>query len=70
MKGQTMRTLHLSVSAAVLLGIGLIAWWHPAAWWAMTFVVPVIGLGVRDMLQENHTILRDYPLFEAYSLFI
>jgi len=50
-------------SVAVLLGIATAAlMWTPAAWWALLLVLPIIALGVRDCLQTEHAILRNFPV--------
>ncbi len=35
--------------------------WTPA-WWALAAVVPVILVGLYDMLQSEHTIMRNFPI--------
>jgi glutamate synthase domain-containing protein 2 len=58
-----MRKLFI-VSAVIILSM-LIAWsiiWHPAVW-SLVIVVPFIMLGVYDMIQTEHTITRNFPVF-------
>ena len=43
----------------------LIAWsiiWHPAVW-SLVIVVPFIVLGIYDMIQTEHAITRNFPVF-------
>ncbi len=49
-------------SIALLLLVGLwSAHWPPAAWLLMV-VLPLIALGVYDMVQRRHSVLRIYPV--------
>jgi glutamate synthase domain-containing protein 2 len=43
----------------------LTAWtfiWHPAVW-SLVIFVPIFALGIYDMLQTEHTITRNFPVF-------
>jgi len=45
--------------------VGLIigtSFWYPAALWLFVVVGPLLVLGLHDMFQHNHTILRNFPL--------
>ena len=42
--------------------LGLAAWLDLRALWALALVGPVAGLGLYDMLQREHTILRNFPV--------
>ena len=53
-----------SIGAPVLILL-LAAIWSPAAW-LLAIVIPVIGLGVIDMMQSQHTIRRLYPFFGRF----
>ena len=53
------------VISAPLLILGLFLIWKPAIW-ALVLIVPVIVLGVQDMLQTKHTIRRLYPFFGRF----
>ena len=58
-----MRKLFI-VSAVIILSM-LIAWsiiWHPAVW-SLVIVVPFVVLGIYDMIQTEHTITRNFPVF-------
>lgn len=48
-------------SAALLVTLGLSAFW-PGARWGLAVVLPVIAIGIYDMWQQKHTILRIYPV--------
>jgi hypothetical protein len=50
------------LSAASLLVVALwSAYWPPAAW-LLVLILPLVALGVYDMLQRRHTVLRIYPV--------
>ena len=53
-----------SIGAPILILL-LAAIWSPAAW-LLAIVIPVIGLGVIDMMQSQHTIRRLYPFFGRF----
>lgn len=53
-----------SVAAPVLV-FGLYLLWPPAIW-IMVIVLPIIGLGLIDMLQTEHTIRRLYPFLGRF----
>lgn len=47
------------------LSLGLVfafAFDYPWVWWLMLLVGPYIVLGVHDMLQKDHALLRNYPV--------
>lgn len=52
------------IIASILVIGGLILWAlnNPNAWWAFVVVGPIFLLGVRDMIQKKHAILRNFPL--------
>jgi len=57
-----MRHLYYPVSASILFAAALTSiTWHP---FALSFVVllPLFALGVRDMNQTRHAVLRNFPL--------
>lgn len=54
----------LCLGAVLLaLGTGLLAWWWPPFVWAFVVVGPLLLLAAHDLLQQRHTILRNYPVF-------
>ena len=36
--------------------------WFPGALWAFVLVGPVVALGLRDVLQTGHSLLRVFPV--------
>ena len=51
--------------AAPLLILALSALWGPAIW-LLVIVLPIIGLGILDMLQTRQTIRRLYPFLGRF----
>jgi glutamate synthase domain-containing protein 2 len=52
----------LSICAAVVVLVLLLALLEPGALWAFVVVGPVVGLALRDAFQREHTVLRNFPL--------
>ncbi|MGD8428224.1 MAG: FMN-binding glutamate synthase family protein [Balneolaceae bacterium] len=51
----------LTASAITIMLVGGIGWlWHPF-WWVFLIVVPVVIIGILDMLQTQNTIIRNFP---------
>lgn len=66
------RKIFVTASLLALLAIAALSLRWPAALWALVPVLPIVGVGVRDMVQTRHSLLRIYPvighgryLFEA-----
>ena len=52
------------ISATIILAL-LVTWtiiWPPAIW-SMVIIVPIIIVGIYDMLQTKHSITRNFPVF-------
>ena len=52
--------IFLSTTMLILVAVWTSVW--PPAAWLFIFVLPVIILGIHDMTQRKHTILRLYPV--------
>ena len=50
------------ISITVSLSIIILAFFWTSALWFLMVILPLIGLGIRDMIQSKHTILRLYPV--------
>lgn len=57
-----MRKLFIAVSAATVLGVGAAASLWPPMLWSILLIGPLVGVGVYDMLQREHSVRRNYPL--------
>ena len=49
------------ISILVVAGIGYFLW--PPIWWSMIVLGPIILLGLYDMTQHQHAIMRNFPIF-------
>jgi glutamate synthase domain-containing protein 2 len=47
---------------SVPLGLAVAGWFWPPALWAFVVVGPLLLLGLRDLRQKRHTLLRLYPV--------
>ncbi|MFW6322331.1 MAG: FMN-binding glutamate synthase family protein [Guyparkeria sp.] len=57
-----MRRAFLLVSSLVTAAIALFAFLWPTLLWAYLIVLPLVAVGLYDMRQHRHTLLRNYPL--------
>lgn len=52
-----------TVSALVIVpALLILSWFYPGFWWAFIVVGPLVALGIYDMVQKRHTILRNFPI--------
>ncbi|VAW75167.1 Ferredoxin-dependent glutamate synthase [hydrothermal vent metagenome] len=56
------RKLFIILLFAVPLATSALAAFWPNAWWLFTVILPLMVLGLYDMTQRKHTILRLYPV--------
>ena len=56
------RTLFVTISILAFLGTVVWGAYWPKALWFFILILPFIGLGLYDMTQRRHTILRIYPV--------
>ncbi|MCY6381140.1 FMN-binding glutamate synthase family protein [Hoeflea prorocentri] len=57
-----MRTVFYIVSAVALVVIGLVSFAWPPILWALVIVVPLILIGIYDILWAGHNVLHNYPV--------
>ncbi len=50
------------VAVTVLAAVAAAATYTPLALWALVVITPLLLVGLRDSLQREHTILRNFPL--------
>lgn len=53
----------LAFAIGSVLLIGILGYFFPWVWWLYVLVVPLIIMGVVDMTQTRHAIIRNYPIF-------
>lgn len=58
-----MHSNFIKVLATTLVSIAVIYLFWPPIIWFMLIVVPFAGIGIYDMLQEQHSIRRNFPFF-------
>ena len=56
------RNLFWLLSIAASLATLVAAQFWPQAWWLFAVIAPLVGLGLYDMAQRKHTIMRIYPV--------
>ena len=58
----TVRRLFYILSIGAVLAVLIWAAYWPGAYWLFLVILPVIALGIYDMIQRDHTVLRLYPV--------
>ena len=58
-----MRNQFIFAATLIILSLSLGGIWAPICWWILLFLSPLLALGFYDMMQESHTILRNFPVF-------
>ncbi len=50
---------------------GALGWfWRHEAWWALVVLAPLALVGLMDMLQSQHSILRNYPVIGHFRFWL
>jgi glutamate synthase domain-containing protein 2 len=57
-----MRKWFYGISLFLLALVGLVGYWHHIVWWWYVVLIPVIFVGFRNIRQERHTIMRNFPV--------
>jgi len=52
----------LLITLLIIFLCGGIAYLYPPALWIVVFIIPVILLGIYDVIQTKHTLWRNYPI--------
>ncbi|MDZ7839812.1 MAG: FMN-binding glutamate synthase family protein [Gammaproteobacteria bacterium] len=58
-----MYTWFVRFSLAILLVISVLALAWPPILWALLVFIPLVGVGLYDMFQHEHSLRRNFPLF-------
>jgi glutamate synthase domain-containing protein 2 len=58
------------ISITASLSIIILAFFWTSALWLFMVILPLIGLGIRDMIQSKHTILRIYPVIGHFRFLL
>ncbi len=57
-----MRNTFIIIASFTVLLFGSLGFIRPFFWWILAFLVPLIIVGIYDMLQNKHAILKNFPL--------
>ena len=57
-----MRSIFITVSLLSVLTLAVLGLWVHEVLWGCVVLVPLVGMGVIDMLQTQHTVRRNFPL--------
>ncbi|MFQ5504546.1 MAG: FMN-binding glutamate synthase family protein [Planctomycetota bacterium] len=57
-----MRAMFILSSILMLAFVGIVAFFWPPILWLLLGIVPLIGIGIYDMLQCTHAVLRNFPI--------
>jgi len=60
----------LQAFLVVIVVVAAAAWFEPAALWSLALIVPLAALGLRDALQRQHTVLRNFPIIGHMRYFM
>ena len=57
-----MRNLFYAIATILVLALAVWAYFMPGVWWSFIVVGPLVLIGIWDVLQPSHTILRNFPV--------
>ena len=57
-----MRTKFIYLCVALTLLVGAIGVFYPAFLWVFVIIIPIILLGIKDMIQTKHSLIRNFPV--------
>ena len=57
-----MRKLFYALSFFLIALVGLIGYWHHIVWWAYVVLIPLVIIGIVNVVQERHAIMRNFPV--------
>lgn len=57
-----MRPLFFKISFVAILGVGIVGYFFSGFLWVYLLILPLFALGIYDVLQKRHTILRNFPV--------
>ncbi|RZK39555.1 MAG: FMN-binding glutamate synthase family protein [Pedobacter sp.] len=65
-----MRKAFLAVAAFLVALTIMLGLTHPPLWWSFIFTGPFVILGLYDLYQPKHSIVRNYPVFGRLRYFM
>ena len=57
-----MRKLFYALSLFLIALVALVGYWHPIVLWGYVVLIPLVIIGIMNVLQERHTIMRNFPV--------
>ncbi|RZK15473.1 MAG: FMN-binding glutamate synthase family protein [Pedobacter sp.] len=65
-----MRKAFVAIAAFLVALTIMLGLYHPFLWWTFLFTGPFVILGVYDLYQPKHSIVRNYPVFGRLRYFM
>ncbi|MBE5320930.1 FMN-binding glutamate synthase family protein [Pedobacter sp. MR2016-19] len=65
-----MRKAFVAIAAFLIALTIMLGLYHPFLWWTFIFTGPFVLLGVYDLYQPKHSIVRNYPVFGRLRYFM
>jgi glutamate synthase domain-containing protein 2 len=65
-----MRKAFVAIAAFLIALTIMLGLYHPFLWWTFLFTGPFVLLGVYDLYQPKHSIVRNYPVFGRLRYFM
>lgn len=57
-----MRKLFYALSLFLLVLVAVVGYWHRIVLWSYVVLIPLVIIGINNVLQEKHTIMRNFPV--------
>jgi glutamate synthase domain-containing protein 2 len=65
-----MRKAFVAIAAFLVAFTIVLGLWHPFLWWMFIFTGPFVVLGIYDLYQPKHSIVRNFPVFGRLRYFM
>jgi len=65
-----MRKAFVAIAAFLVALTIMLGLYHPFLWWTFVFTGPFVLLGIYDLYQPKHSIVRNYPVFGRLRYFM
>ncbi|MDQ1142363.1 FMN-binding glutamate synthase family protein [Pedobacter agri] len=65
-----MRKAFVAIAAFLVALTIMLGLYHPFLWWTFIFTGPFVLLGIYDLYQPKHSIVRNYPVFGRLRYFM
>jgi len=65
-----MRKAFVAIAAFLIALTVLLGLYNPFLWWLFIFTGPIVILGIYDLYQPKHSIVRNYPVFGRLRYFM